>query len=359
MTLKNPFALKTVFGNTDLELKADPGESFLIKNVFIATPASDYITLRTEKATVGYFRVGGNLGSHLPFAIGKNQHSHDLLTGATAAAATENGALMADSAGNEMAAPRLSKTAISTTYKRALQENSIGNIGKQTILDYLAKKGLFAGYPVATGETFKISGASQADAIQVVQYEIHEQDDMKPEAENGSMSKEYLFMNYGRPAENMQLSTDTIYDTTQSPAEFPTFPYGKVVPAKSEIDLLAVFASDVSQTSGALANYTYSQYLKMIYQRTVLFDEDRNGIPHVGLYPPDIINQISLAEGKSFFGNLSTIDSKEPLMFPETLMFKEGDELNIYISTIKVGTGGTIVKADAEIALCLKVRRID
>lgn len=357
MTLKNPYALKTVFGNTDLELKADPGESFLIKNIFIASPVGSYITLRTEKTTVGYFRVDGNLGSHLPFAIGKNQHSHDILTGATAVAATEDGALIADATGNEVANLRLSKTVISTTYKRSLQENTIANIGKQTILEYLSNKGLFAGFPVAAGETFKITGAAQAGSIQVVQYEIHEEGDMKEDAENGSKSKEYLFMNYGRTSAAVVNSVDTLYDTPQTPAEFPTFPFGKVVPAKTELDLLAIFASDISETDAALGNYTYSKYMKLVYQREVLFDEDRNGIPHVGFFAPDVVNQLSVAEGQSFFGNLSTKDNKEPLFFPQALTFKEGDELNIYLTTVKVGTGGSLAVGDAEIALCLKVRR--
>lgn len=359
MTLKNPFALKTVFGNTDLELKADPGESFLIKNIFISNPAGNFITLRTEKTTVGFFRVGGNLGSHLPFAIGKSQHAHDILAGATVAALDAAGSKPVDSAGNDIDDLELTGALTGVRYKRALQENSISNVGKQTILEYLAKLGLFSGYPVATGETFKLSGASQANAIQVVQYEIHEGEDMKPESENGSMSKEYLFMNYGRPAAAIVNSVDTLYDTVQSPAEFPAFPYGKVVPAKSEIDLLAIFASDISETDAALADYTYSKYLKLVYQRSVLFDEDRNGIPHVGIFPPDIVNQLSIAEGQSFFGNLSTKDNKEPLLFPDTLKFKEGDELNIYLSTIMVGTGGSLAVADTEIALCEKVRRAE
>lgn len=357
MAIKSPFALKTVFGNTDLELKADPGESFLIKNIFIATPATNFITLRTEKTTVGYFRVGGNLGSHLPFAIGKNQHSHDILAGADIVTLSTDGAKPVDSAGNDIAVLELLGAAAAARYKRALQENSISNVGIQTILDHLTKLDLFSGYPVATGENFKITGASQANAIQVVQYEIHEADDIKSDAENGSMSKEYLFMNYGRPAAAIVNSTDTLYDTVQSPAEFPTFPYGKVVPAKTEIDILAIFASDVSETASALGNYTYSKYLKLVFQRSVLFDEDRNGIPHVGIFPPDVINQLSIAEGQSFFGNLTDKDNKAPLLFPDLLKFMEGDELNIYLSTIKVGTGGSIATADTEIALAQKVRR--
>jgi hypothetical protein len=58
MGLLQPLAVKTVLGDTDLELKADPGESFLIKDIRIYNPASNYVTLQTSKTTVGYYRVG-------------------------------------------------------------------------------------------------------------------------------------------------------------------------------------------------------------------------------------------------------------------------------------------------------------
>jgi hypothetical protein len=358
MALKNPFAIKTVFDNTDLELRADPGESFLIKDILISNPLTNYITLRTEKTTVGYFRVGGELGSHLPFKLGKTKHSHDLLTGATAAAANENGALMADSAGNEMTAPRLPKTAISTTYKRALQENAINTYKQDTLLKYLMSKDVFKGYPVANGETFKITGAAQSGAIQAIIYEIYDADDQKSDAENGSHAKEFFFINYGRPAAAINTTVDTLYDTTQTPSEFPAFPYDKIVPAKTELDLIGILASDICIAGDAISKYTYSKYLKMIFDREVLFDEDRNGIPHVGLFAPDVANLVSIGEGKSLFGNYSTVDAQEPFLFPEPLKFAEGDELNIYLSTVLVSTGGSISAARAEIGAIMKSRRV-
>ncbi|MDP1624503.1 MAG: hypothetical protein Q8L64_01920, partial [bacterium] len=71
MAVTQAIAVTTVLGDTNLELKADPGEAFRVWDIMIDKPASNYITLKIEKTTVGYFRVGTGLGSHLRFPKGK------------------------------------------------------------------------------------------------------------------------------------------------------------------------------------------------------------------------------------------------------------------------------------------------
>lgn len=358
MGLKNPFQIKTVFGATDLELKADPGESFLIKDILIADPTTDYITCRIEKTTVGYFRVGGDLGSHLPFPKSNTRHSVGFSAIADATPPTEFNDVI-DQGGNQLDmafAAVVDLAAPAVVPRMSYAQQLLAN--PPTILDYLFKKGVFKGFPVAAGETFKITGASTAASIQAIIYEVYDEDDMKTEMENGSKSKEYMFINYGRPGAAINTTVDTLYDTVQSPSEFPAFPYGKIVPAKTEIDLIGILASDICISGDAITKYTYSKYLKLIFDREALFDEDRNGIPHVGLFAPDVATLVAIGEGKSLFGNYSTVDSQEPFMFPQALTFREGDELNVYLSTVLVSTGGSISAARAEIASILKARRI-
>ncbi|MQY78064.1 MAG: hypothetical protein GH151_02545, partial [Bacteroidetes bacterium] len=67
---------KTVIGNTDLELEAKTGQGLLIKNIMIFDPTLNYITVSISKTTVGYFRVGGGLGSHLSFHLGRAWHEN-------------------------------------------------------------------------------------------------------------------------------------------------------------------------------------------------------------------------------------------------------------------------------------------
>jgi len=359
MALREPYMVKTVLGDADLSLIADPGQSLLIKNVFIHNPASNYITLRTEKTTVGYFRVGGSLGSHLPFPYGPAQHSLGFnLKGLTVTTIEYN--QVTDQGGNDidqafgcedvLAAPAVVPR---MTYPQALYKPPL------TILEYLALKGIFKGYPVAEGETFQITGAKQAGAIQLVQYEIHEAGDQSSVMENGSKATDYFLLQYGSTAAAINATAETIYDTPLTPPEFPNFPYDAVVPAKTAFSLLGLLASNSMVVDAAVANYTYTKYLKLIHERETLFDEDQNGILHQGLAGDIIAGLTAIAEGHGLFGSYSDIDTREPLIFPTPLDYGPGDELGIYLSTVQEGTGADITTALQEIALIAKVARTE
>lgn len=359
MGLKQAFAVKQVRGNTDLELTADVGESFRIKDIMIYNPASNYVTLKTEKTTVGYFRVGGDLGSHLPFPKAPTKYSIGFDASPAAITSVEYNKIN-DAGGNAIdmhfaAETDLVAQAVTPrmSYPQQLNRNP------WTILKFLAEKGLFAGYPVATGEKFKITGAAQAAAIQVVIYEIFDGEDVKNTEDNGSKAKNYFFINYGRPAASVTASADTLYDTVQSPAEFPAFPFNRTVPPKTQIDILGICGSEISISGATTAKYNFTKFLKMIFEREILFDEDRNGILFEGLTPPDVATLVSIAEGSSLIGGYSSIDAKDPFMPPAPLTFKDGDELNIYATTEIADTGATITAARLELALIEKVSRAE
>ena len=74
MAIKEPLLAKTVLGNTNLTLKADPGEAFMVKDILIRSAASSYVTVKIEKSLVGYFRTGGVFGSHITFRRGHARH---------------------------------------------------------------------------------------------------------------------------------------------------------------------------------------------------------------------------------------------------------------------------------------------
>lgn len=359
MAMKQAFAVKQVRGNTDLELTADVGETFRIKNIHIYNPATSYITLKTEKTTVGYFRVAGDLGSHLPFPKANTKHSIGFNAQAYAMTSVEYNAVL-DAGGNELDMLFSAETDLAApgvtprmSYPQQLNPNP------WTILRYLENKGLFAGYPVATGETFKITGAAQSGAIQLVVYEIWEGEDVKNTEDNGSKAKNYFFINYGRPGASVTTSTETVYDTAQSPAEFPAFPFNRTVPPKTKIDILGICGSNIAIAGSTTAKYNFTKYLKLVFERETLFDEDRNGLLNEGLTPPDVANLVSIAEGHGLLGNYSSVDAREPFLPASPLMFNEGDELNIYTTTEIADTGATITAARLEIALIEKVSRTE
>ena len=180
---------KTVEGNTDLEIEAKTGQGLVIKNIMIYDPTLDYITVSISKTTVGYFRVGGDLGSHLAFHVGAKIYT--------------------------------------SVY------DTIGHINQKTLLSLLFNLGLFKGYPVASGESFLITGAKKTTSIQCIEYDIWDAADITPEMENGSKSTSFLYINYGHSGGNINEATDVLLDTTNNPAEFPDFPFGKIVPAQN------------------------------------------------------------------------------------------------------------------------------
>lgn len=357
MALISKRNFKTVFDDEDLELEARSGQSFIVKNVFIYNPVTDYVTFSISKTTVGYFRVGGVLGSHLPFPLGRSEHSHDMKIAGTDWGIGDcgymvNAGQVQDSGFGLMNAPG------GSMHKRMGNLANIGHINHTTLLALLYDLVLFTGYPVASGEKFVISGANQTDCIQCVEYEIYDEADITPEMENGSKSNSYLYINYGVTAAAILNEDDTILDTANNPAEFPDFPFGNIVPAGRIIELHGILASDVKPLAATDAAYTATKFLKFMQGKVFLFDEDRQGLLYYAPLDeaPGDINII--AEGFSFGGNYSTVDLRLPFRFDPPLLFPQGQELTIAWKCEKKGAGSSISTALLEIGLILKMTPI-
>jgi hypothetical protein len=361
MPLKQPLLVKTVLGATRLTLKADPGEAFKIKNVFIRDPSANYLSFKIDKATVGFFRVGGTLGSHLAFRRGRAQHSHTVrVDGGSNVTADQHYPLRDGNSVDRKLLLGHTGSNVGDVYDevRALLWSGFGL--NETILSFLEKLGVFKGFPVAEGQEFTIEPIpTSINGIQVVVYEQWDPADIKSDQENGATSKEYFYLNYGNTGAIINAAGDQKYDTPQTAAEFPDFPFGAVVPAKHEIDIIGVCASPFAPGENEGTNYCYTQFLKFVKEREVLFDEDRNGILFLARSAAADGAQDMKAEGFTFIGNLSEFDNNPPLIFPQPLTFSAGDELNIYVTTVKGGSGQNIDVYEQEIALIQKVRRIE
>lgn len=346
---------KTVFDDNDLELEAKSGQGLMIKNIMIFNPKTSYITVSIAKTTVGYFRVGGVLGSHLPFPLGRSEHSHDFTTGSTATAVAENGALLENAGGVEEANFRIPKTVVDTTYIRIPNLSKPGHIEQKTILQLLTELELFTGYPVSSGEKFVITGANQAGAIQIIEYEIWEEADITSEMDNGSKSTSYLYLNYGRSPAAINVAIDVVLNTSNNPAEFPDFPFGYSVPAGRNIELHGILASDVKPLAATDAIYTVTKFLKFMQDKVFLFDQDRQGLLYYAplLEAPGDIDIIG--EGYSVGGNFSDVDLSYPFMFIPPVVFPQGQELILAWRCDLLGAGSEISTALQEVALILKM----
>ncbi|MBA7654274.1 hypothetical protein ES703_62151 [subsurface metagenome] len=359
MALKQPFLVKTVRGSNAISLQADPGQAFLVKDIMVRSPAESYITVRIEKTTVGYFRMKGPYGGHVAFRRGHAQHSHTLRAEGTAAGITFENRAIRDAAGQSRRFGWLVDQTLDADQHDEVQALMwSGFHHNPTILKYLGDLGIFKGFPIAEGETLTLSGILGTNAITLIVYEQWEPGDISPEDENGSKSLEYLFLNYGDSGDNIDSAANTLYDNPVSPAEFPDFPFGKVVPAKHEIDIIGILGSPRASGENNDTNWIYTDFIKMVKDREVLFDDDRAGLlfSHPSKNVESGIDQT--AEGFTMIGNLSEYDNNPPLMFPVPLTFVAGDELNIYLTTVAGGTVPTLAADEQEIALIEKVRRL-
>lgn len=348
---------KVELGAADLTLQAKTGQSLLIKDVKIYSAAIVYANFFIERASVGYYRIAGLLGNHLHFHPGRSEHAHNITMGSTAVAAAGEGALLENAGGEELANARISESAADDVILRAMNLTRDSDSEQDTLLGYLFKKGVFKGFPVAEGETFTIDLVTGANDVKMVEYDIYEAGDMLNTMENGSKAESYMYVNYGGTGAVLQATAETVLGTANNPAEYPDFPFGGVVPSGHEIELIGVLASDVAPAGNAAALCTYTDYLKFIKGRKILFDEDHNGLLYYAYFPDDIGGMNMIAEGYAVGGNYTQCDRKQPLMFDPTIVFDEGEELTVAWHVIFAGAGVAITEELQEVGLIMRINK--
>lgn len=262
------------------DLKADAGESFLIRRIFCKPSDDDtYLTLRVDRKTVGVYRVKTRYGNHLG-CIGEDYIPLNLMA-------------------------------------------------------FLELKNVNVSIPVAEGQSFNVSRANEIGEVVVV-YDIHTAGDILATMPNGSDSKEFMFIQYMDTKTYPSASGDTLLDLSLSPAEFPDFPCGAVVPARHKIEILGLCGMPVGNKIWD-SFYIGSTFVKLIKDRECLFDEDRHGIPF-RRGEPSMSALPSYGAENSLIGNGVDLFFGEPLMFDPVLSFVSGEELLIYITFFADGT---------------------
>ena len=287
------------------DLSAVAGRSLLIRAIYcIASTNDTYLTVRVDRVTVAIYRVKGRAGNHL--------------------------------------SPML-----------------VGYVTKN-MMTFLQSRGINVSIPVAEGQTLNIARYAETGNVIVV-YDEYDAGDIRADMPNGSAAKEYVFMQYMSTSQTPTASQDILLNTSLSPAEFPDFPAGKVVPANHEITLLGIAAHPFT-TGAAGPNAWGTTFVKLLKEREVLFDDDRNGIPFDG--------QDATATSDAYMCNFSLIgagtpvllDSAvqvigDPLLFDPSIIFTEGAELNVYLSGIMT-TAAAWEETMVDFAAILAVKKI-
>lgn len=280
--LRQANRVKRITDSSGGDLSAAAGKSLLIKSIYCIPHANDtYLTLSVDRVTVGVYRVGGRAGNQVSPYLTSYHIPH--------------------------------------------------------IMDFLTSKGINIFIPVAEGQTFNVSRVAETGNVMIV-YDEYDAGDIRADMPNGSAAAEYTFIQYMSSSETPLASQDILIDTSLSPAEFPDFPCGKNVPASHTITMLGI-AGHPFTTGGGMTTGWGTTFVKMIREREVLFDEDRNGIPFDA--------QTADPAADVYACNFSLIGPctpvilttpvqviGDPLMFDPPLVFGEGEELNIYLSGI-------------------------
>ena len=355
MSLISKRNFKTLYGAADLALTAKAGQSLIVRDVKIYEPTVAYANFLIERASVGFYRVASLLGNHLHFHPGRAEHSHNILFGATAAASTAgDGALIANAGGTE-GTLRIVDSVADANHARQLVYSRDSDSEQSTILKYLAKKDIFKGFPVGEGETFTIDLITAATSWKMIEYDLYEAGDIVNTQENGSMSSSFMFLNYGDCGASIQAVADNTLGQSNNPPEYPDFPFGAIVPSGHKIEIFGILASDIAPAANDGTDYSYTDYLKLMKGREVLFDEDHNGLLYCAQFITSIANCNMIAEGYSVGGNYTQCDRAQPIMFDPPLVFNEGEELTVSWH-LQIGVGGqAITQALHEVAMICRM----
>lgn len=292
----------TASGGGDLEAKT--GESLRIKRIECIPSANDtYLTISVDRVTVAFYRVKGKSGNHL-------------------------------------------STILSAYLKRNLME-------------YLSERGINVTIPIAEGQTLTVKRYAEAGNVILI-YDRYTAGDVKETDVNGSASKIYTFIQYAKVGIAPTASGDALIDKSLTPAEFPDFPCGKVVPALHTIELLGIIGCPFVDGAAGPISFATS-FMKVIKDREVLFDTDRNGIPFDG--QDAAATALAYRSNFSLIGpqtevlvNTNAIANGEPLMFEPALRFDAGQELNVYLTVVETGVATWTDNVDDQ-AFILRVRR--
>lgn len=257
MAIKQPYMVKTGISVTSLTLRADPGEAFLVKEIALSqTTPAEFTKVSIDRVTLAYLTAHSMHQNQFWFAR--------------------------------------------------------DHLDKLQLMRYLYNAGIFPGFPIAEGQEMRVECVPSTSVNMKIIYEIHDPADITPEMPCGTNCKEYVFFNYGVNTLEIASGESQLIDSCLTPKEFPDFPFGDVVPAKTKIELIAML---LNRRRMGTKGFEHMSWLKLLRGREVLFDEDRRGV-------------FAQVEQSDFpFHDTYLKGVVQP--FPEPLVFMPGEELNL------------------------------
>jgi len=224
-----------------------------------------------------------------------------------------------------------------------------------TIIDALVAAGLWPAIPLAEGEELTVTAPGTNDYAEV-EYDLYDAGDVHAEEPNGSKADTTRMFQVISNSSIVTEAGDAPLDQSDLAAEFIDFPGGKVVPARTEMRLLALFGTPAAMSKATSTHTQHTTYIKMLADRADLIDKDLAGFPFVGNidsateaidYTPDA--------GRLFCGVQYRMPSL--VVFPEPLIFPAGTELNVFATVVEDATGGDLAAAAVKLGMVFDVVR--
>ncbi len=281
--------MEAVFETGEAALTAKTGQSLLVKGIQTVRPITPDVKVFIEKDTVGYFTTTEPRGNHLCSYVDKTFRGYNSLS-------------------------------------------------------YLYDKGLFSGYPVGEGQTIRLDQTFTGLQRVMFKYDLYDAGDILPTAVNGTASNVYEAMSYGDYGGVVTAPGLYKYENSLNPAELERFPFANPVPANTNISIKALFASAVASTT-ATPTSGYTDRLKLVRDREVLYDQDREGFAFAGYTDgaPELSRRGSLT---GWLADLTPHDPLPPYIFDEAIEFSSGEALDVYVSFRTDDTWEDILQVD-------------
>ncbi len=229
-------------------------------------------------------------------------------------------------------------------------------------MESLEARSINVSIPVAEGQTFTYL-FSAGNGHVCTYYDVYDAGDIRADMPNGSAAKVYTFLQYMNCATAPSASGDVLLDASLSPAEFPSFPCNQNVPPRHKIEVLGLVGSPIGDDTDA-SNYIVTDFVKMVKEREVLFDQRRRGIIFTGLrgtanaqawnntFSP--IGPCVPVKIELYDQDTAQPSYQEPLIFDDPIVMQSGEELNVYVTVRLVGSH-TLSALSIDLAAILRV----
>jgi hypothetical protein len=186
--------------------------------------------------------------------------------------------------------------------------------------------------PVASGETVTVTWDTNAATSVVLILEVWDAADVKASEVNGSLSTVRRFIHEGTNLAAITQAAGAV-NLSLAPSGVPSWPFdGSGVPEKHEYRIAGILGCPCEEGDGTNTEGRTDRVL-LYHRETVLFDEDRVGIPFAS-GTNVVTDGVRYSMTRSLIGPASGTFAVPPLWFPEPLIFKEGDTLTTVVGCV-------------------------